>query len=110
MSTQSSGLVSSGSSKSAKISPAALKDILTIKLRTNLGAGVHCGGEVLQKAASRDGLVVDEDFVGVVGLDDESVKLGSLSNDGGRWGRKVLLLELLGDGILVTEDEVHLEN
>lgn len=41
-------------------------------------------------------------------LDDQCVELGKVV-DNWRWsGLEVLLLPLLGDGVLVTEDEVHL--
>ncbi|KAI6761764.1 hypothetical protein HG531_002317 [Fusarium graminearum] len=74
----------------------------------NLGGGVDGRGEVLQEAASLDFLVVLLNGIGVVGVDDQSVKLCGLSDLGRRGRLQVLLLILAGLGVLMVENEVNL--
>jgi hypothetical protein len=75
----------------------------------NLLLRVNGRVEVLQKAALLRGLAVDEDFEGLVGVDDQSVDGGDLVGAGHGGSLEVLLLVLAGLGVLVTEDEVNLD-
>lgn len=79
------------------------------KFRTNLLLRVDGRVEVLEKRAGLDGVAVDEDLEGVVGLDDEGVEVGGLLDGRGGGKLEVLLLVLAGLGVLVAEDEVDLE-
>ena len=53
-------------------------------------------------------VAVDEDFVGLIWLDDEGVEGGGLGDASRRRVLEVLLLVLAGLWVLVTEDEVDL--
>lgn len=75
---------------------------------TDFRSGVHGRVEALEKVALRGRLAVDEDLVRVVRLDNKRVELGRVFDDGGDGHAEVLLLPLLGHGVLVAEDEVHL--
>lgn len=77
--------------------------------RTDFLGRVNSRGEVLEEVSSGDALVVDEDFISVIRLDNQCIKDSGVA-DCWCWGsRQVLLLELLGDWVLVTEDEVNLK-
>lgn len=76
----------------------------------NLLLGVDRGVEVLKERTFLDGLAINQDLEGLVGVDDQGVDGGDLGGTGGRRGLKVLLLVLAGLGVLVTEDEVNLRN
>jgi hypothetical protein len=81
--------------------------LLVIRI-ADLSRRVESRVEVLEQAPVLGGFVVDEDFEGVVGANDQSVERGELGDLGGGRTLEVLLLVLAGLGVLVVDDEVYL--
>jgi hypothetical protein len=74
----------------------------------NFLLGIDCGREIFQKGTILSGLVIDQHFESVVGLDDQGVQGREFASLGLRWALEVLLLVFAGLWVLVLEDEMHL--
>lgn len=81
---------------------------LRISRVINLLRWVHRGLHVVQQGSLGLGLQVDEVLVGVVRVYDESEECGLHTDRGERRVFSVLLLDGVGDRVLVLEDEVDL--
>jgi hypothetical protein len=67
-----------------------------------------CGSEILEKATFLDLLIVLLDYIGVIRVNNERVKLGGLDDSSSWRGGQVLLLVFSSLWVLVIKDEMNL--
>lgn len=92
-------------SDSGLINPGIWLGVLRV---INLLWWVECGSEVLKKVCLLDLLTVLLDNDGVVGVNNQGVKLRGLHDTGGGRASQMLLLIIAGLWVLVVDDQVYL--